>query len=258
MARLSAVLAGVAIASAVASIAAQTPTAELEVSFEVAAVKPADPDARVHSVDCHDPSSPISAAGRGRCSVHSVSLKTMIRYAYGFEEAYVRGGPAWMATEAYSVEAKAEDPLTSTADLKRMLQSLLAERFKLQLHFITQESTGYSLMIGKGPAKLKPGDPTAGEGGVHSALPPTETFRAKNTTLDTLARVLSRILSAPVQNRTGLSEKYAIDLSWAANDESPGPTLSTALQDQLGLKLEPTKIPVRVIVIDHAEKPTPN
>src|SRR5262245_8620631 len=96
------------------------------VTFEVATVRPADPDARVHSVDCHDPSSPISAAGKGRCSVRSASLKTIILYAYGVEELYIRGGPAWMAKEAYSIEAKAEDPMTNTADLKRMLQNLLA------------------------------------------------------------------------------------------------------------------------------------
>jgi uncharacterized protein (TIGR03435 family) len=182
----------------------------------------------------------------------------MILYAYGVQELYIRGGPAWIAKESYSIEAKAEDPMTSTADLKRMLQNLLAERFKLQLHFITQESTGYSLVIGKGPAKLPPGDPTASRGSVSSRVPPTATFTGKNTGLDTLARALSRTLSAPVENRTGLSGNYAINLSWAANDESPGPSLPTALQDQLGLKLESIKVPVKLIVIDHAEKPTGN
>ncbi len=233
-------------------------------TFEVAAVKPDDPDARVHSVDCHDPSSPISAAGRGRCSVRSASLKMMILYAYGLEErAYgveepIRGGPAWMATEAYGIEAKAEDPTTSTADLKRMLQNLLADRFKLQLHFVTQEFTGYALVIGNDAGKLQPGDSTASRGAVSSRVPPTAFFKGKNTGLDTLARALSRMLSAPVENRTGLSGNYAINLSWAANDESPEPSLPTVLQDQLGLKLESMKVPVKLIVIDHAEKPTGN
>jgi uncharacterized protein (TIGR03435 family) len=132
-----------------------------------------------------------------------------------------------------------------------MLQTLLADRFKLQIHRDHQDVQGYALVVAKNGPKLKPD--TSGD--EHGSLLPSGPFEweGKNVALSGLASSLSGFVGAPVVDRTGLAGRYNFTLRYA-----PRTALNPALQEQLGLRLEPMKTKIDVIVIDHAEKPSGN
>ncbi|HVZ84526.1 MAG TPA: TIGR03435 family protein, partial [Terracidiphilus sp.] len=137
------------------------------------------------------------------------------------------------------------------------LQTLLAERFHLALHRETRTIQAYVLETGKGGAKFEKDD--GGEGKTdagHGRL------NARNTSMDHLAEVLSRGMDLPVVNRTGLEGVFKLKLEWTPEKElsrpNAGPSIFTAIQEQLGLRLRSAKAPVEVLVIDRAEKPTEN
>ncbi len=167
------------------------------------------------------------------------------------------------------------------------VQSPLAERFKLQAHRETRKLSCYVLVIAKNGPKLQPSDPSKGQAGGHdsrtgaSSIVGTSTMHHTDAPVTVLVQELSRQLGVTVLNQTGLTGKYDFNLEYAresnggatipANQSgnpgrgdapysapSGGPSIFTALQEQLGLKLEATKGPVEVIVIDHIERPTEN
>jgi uncharacterized protein (TIGR03435 family) len=221
-------------------------------SFEVASIKPASPDEAGYS----------GADGRnGVLKIWNVSLKRCIGYAYKIPEDQVLGGPKWIDELSYDILAKADHP-AGDAELWTMLPSLLADRFKLQFHRETRAVSGYTLTVAKGGIKATPADPTrhsfgnGGRGFIDSGA----------SALSVLTIRLSALLGRPVIDMTGDNRKFDFHLRWTPDDAQTGadsaapdrPSLFTALQEQLGLKLESGKVSADVVIVDHAELPTEN
>jgi uncharacterized protein (TIGR03435 family) len=193
-----------------------------------------------------------------------VTLKRCVRGAYGVEEPRILGGPKWIDEARYDIEAKAAGP-AGDRELMVMLQSLLAERFKLAFHRETRALPGYALVVGKGGLKAKPSDPDADSRTSSSRV----SIEAAGCTMAHLALKLSEILHLPVADFTAVPGGFDFKLEWtvddmqatppaAAPDPASGPSIFAALQGQLGLRLESRKVPAEVLVIDHAEKPSEN
>src|SRR5215475_113864 len=200
-------------------------------------------------------------------TVSTSTLKRLIQNAYQLQPYEVAGGPAWFNDNlpAYDITGRAPDGLTPTADeVRQMLQALLIDRFKLVFHRETRELTGYTLVIGKNGPKLKA---TSGaRSGARISIGTVRRLEATNMSLAQLIGGLRADLNGPVVDQTGLDGRYDFQLEYiadplqanTANVNSTAPDLFTALQEQLGLKLESMKTNVDMIVIDHAEKPDAN
>ena len=224
-------------------------------AFEAASIKP--------SQDPPGSSSGITTT-KGRISARNVTLKRCVRGAYGVEEPHILGGPKWVDEARYDFEAKAAGPAGDT-ELEAMLQSLLAERFKLSFHRETRALSGYALVVGKGGLKAKPSEPDAGS----RTSSRWGVIEATGCNMAHLALKLSEVLHLPVADFTAVPGEFDFKLEWTSDDmQAPapdavpdaasGPSLFAALQEQLGLKLESRKVPADVLVIDHAEKPSEN
>ena len=199
----------------------------------------------------------------GTVNMRNVSLKTGIRWAYHVMDFQV-SGPEWLANERYDIMAKAAGPAPD-AELRLMLQTLLADRFKLAVHQQTKEMSAYVLIVGKNGPKFQE---SKEEG--DSVLAPdqkTMTVVVKRTPLSQLVEMLGNVLRAPVVDLTELKGRYDITLALAKYipDRSstepidPVSIITRGLQDELGLKIEPRKMPIDLVVVDHAEKlPTEN
>jgi uncharacterized protein (TIGR03435 family) len=216
-------------------------------------------------------------------SCTNISLKTLIGNAYGLRQDLISGGPGWANSTGFDVEAKVAgedvDAFKKLTPHQRnsLLKALLEDRFKLKLHNETKTLTMYELVIAKGGSRLKPGTemtpdadaPKTSEakklGGMISMGPGF--FTGQNLTITAIVNQLSNILHYTVTDKTGLTGNYDIELKWTpdeahppAGDASSDPAISifTAVQEQLGLKLQATKGPVETIVIDQAEMPSVN
>jgi uncharacterized protein (TIGR03435 family) len=200
--------------------------------------------------------------------ITSARLSHLIAIAYNVQIPSIKGGPEFVwGAERFDIEAKAENPSTATeAQLLAMLQNLLADRFRLKIHRETKEVSGHALIVAKNGPKLKAASPE-GKGVVRisgAAIYKFDFIERKNLDQNTiigekasmsqLANTLSNLPdNIPVIDKTGLTWFYDFKLAW-----EPGESLSSVLQEQLGLKLEAQKIPVEVLVIDFAEKPVEN
>lgn len=228
--------------------------------FEVASIK---------TVETNSGSSGINT-GHGRLDATNVTLQRCIIGAWGVGPNQIVGGPAWLTTDRFQISAKAAEPVDDDAVLNLMLRRLLADRFQLALHTETRTMQAYLLEVAKGgpnPAKLrKTAEPVpAGASTTTNGSNTQTSIDARQTSMDLFARVLARELRLPVVDRTGLSGDFDFKLSWtpdriraAAPADSDLPTIFTALQDQLGLRLRAEKAPIEVLVIDRAEKPSGN
>jgi uncharacterized protein (TIGR03435 family) len=221
-------------------------------SFEAATIKPAVPDAAGSSGE---------DGRQGTLRVYNVTLKRCIRYAYAIAEDQIVGGPKWLDDLRYDILAKADHP-AGEPELLTMLQPLLADRFKLAFHHESRELPGYALTAVKGGIKAPVSDPnrhSAGNGG-------RGFIDVVASPLSELTIRLSALLGRPVVDRTGDPRKFDLHLRWTPDDTRTGadsptpdrPSLVTALQEQLGLKLESRKVPVDVLVVDRAELPSDN
>jgi len=187
-------------------------------------------------------------------------LLDMIYTAYHVRPDQVVGLPGWVASEHYDLEATAGRAIT-VEQMRAMLQTLLAQRFQLQVHRETREIPMYSLVLGKNGPKFKqsevdetPQGSIMGDGVVmHMVV-------AKGTMAQLASRLSSNGAERPVMDKTGLSGIYSFKLNWVNDTAAAGelPSLAVALQEQLGLKLEAAKGPVEFIVVDHVEKPSAN
>jgi uncharacterized protein (TIGR03435 family) len=224
-------------------------------AFEAASIKP--------SQDPPGSSSGITTT-KGRISARNVTLKRCVRGAYGVEEPHILGGPKWLDEARYNIEARAAGP-AGDRELMTMLQSLLAERFKLAFHRETRALPGYALVLGKGGLRAKPSAPDAGS----RTSSRWGSIEASGCTMAQLALKLSEVLHLPVADFTAVPGEFDFKLEWTSDamqatppdavpDTASGPSLFAALQEQLGLKLESRKVPADVLVIDHAEKPSEN
>ena len=281
--------------------AAQSQTASVTPTFEVASVKPAQPPTGggMYVSNNGGPGTPSPE----RYTAENMDFAGLVMYAYDIKRFQI-SGPDWMRTERYNVNAVVL-PHASKEEFRGMLQNLLAERFALKVHWETREMPIYELTIARGGPKLeetKPDSPTDAEQAVAKSPPkpgrspdgfpplpegtapvmmtvstkdgPAIAMRGHDETADGIASTLSHQVNVPVRDATGLKGRYDFTLYWlirpirplisaASADpngsltpepDSPGPTLLVAIQQQLGLKLEPKKGAVPILVVDRVEK----
>jgi len=217
--------------------------------FEVASVKPVNPGKGPHGV-------PL-AVNHGRVTLDSATLRQIIGHAYGVQRVRVVNCPSWCDSEQFDVIAKAENPEAGQDQIRRMLQTLLLDRFKLAVHPEKREMQMYALVVAKNGSKLR--EAASDENGGLNDRPGQLVFQ--KTPMSSLAALLANILNTPVEDMTGLKRLYDFKLQ-VGGGAAPGTsdsldTLSSALEN-LGLELDSKKQPVDVIVVDHAERPSPN
>ena len=194
----------------------------------------------------------------GVVTLGNASLSDCLSFAYSVTTKDQITGPEWIFDKntRFDVVAKAP-PETPQNQLLEMLQTLLKERFQMALHTEQKEMTHYDLVIGKNGPKLKEATAGAAEARGTARLDGISSNRMQMTKL---AMLLSRMTRIPVLDKTGLTGFYQFDLKYAdevskTQSENPvGPSVFTAVQEQLGLKLESKKGPVEVLVVDHAER----
>lgn len=228
-------------------------------TFEVASVRPSDPNSRAFRFE--------ATADNGLRAI-GTTLHFLIRMAYDVEDFQLSGGAAWTRSERFDISATPADPNATDLDasstsperaerLRQRLRTLLAERFQLGVIEDTRDAPVFTLEQTKNGNKLNP--PTGDRGiGRNRGL-----ISAENASIPMLVKALSVALLRPVIDHTGLTGKYAFKLEWAeegapGEPEDTGVSLFTAIQEQLGLRLQSGKAPVPFISIDRAEQPSSN
>ena len=237
--------------------------------FDVASVKPSDRPSGSSTI--HGLPDSLTAGG---------TALRLIEYAYNLHDFQVTGAPGWLNTATWEATAKLDQPPTGWDTLsndarnviqRQRAQAVLAQRFALQCHFETKQLPVYNLVLAKGGAKpaLAPTPADAKKKGSFSTNGQNRANRmeANGVPIDALASNLIWSLGRTVINKTGLTGIYDFTLTYtsdpgagpsASDDAASGPTIFTALQEQLGLRLEPAKGPVPVLVIDSIQKPSEN
>jgi len=246
--------------------------------FEVASIKPNKSG---------DPNVMLMFTPNG-FSATNAPLREIIRLAYQVPEFQMSGGPPWINSERYDIEAKVDSSAAEQLrhldqdQHRQMLQSLLEDRFQLKVHQETKELPVYALLVGKNGPKLheaKPDDTypdgikdEAGVGRAGLMRMGPGRIKAQGLPMATVVRLLSQQLGRTVLDKTGLMGNYDIELQWTPDNipasmigpdgkptpEISGPSVFTAMQEQLGLKLESQKGPVEVLMINRVERPSEN
>ena len=205
----------------------------------------------------------------GKFSAQNAPLRILIALAYHVRPDFVTGGEGWLASERFDIVAKASQ--TAPPDeLRRMLQGLLAERFKLEIHSDQKLMPAFALLVGKTGPKLQPAEAgllTERRCRAGDPIPGQKHVVCEHMTMalmaDTLQEIATRDIDVPVVDQTGIAGAHTFQLAWtpavrsaAADPPGPaaGPTLFQAMEEQLGLKLESRKLPLPVIVIDKVER----
>lgn len=198
-----------------------------------------------------------SNGSKGQVLMVNQTLKRLIERAYSVKPFQV-SGPDWMENIRLDIAAK-YPPDTKSDDRSLMLRTLLEDRFKLAVHRESKDMPGYGLVVAKGGFKLKPVEPGGEE--EQSRGGTVQTLTAKKMSMAELADVVARRLGVMVADKTGIDGVYDFDLRWANEDESANgtdaagvPSLFSALQETLGLRLAPQKVPVEIVVVDHVER----
>jgi len=242
----------------VASLAAQAPAAP---SFDVATIKPTDPDYRAKFVNSPAP---------GVITFQGYTTADLIAFAFDADARIVAGVPKGLEPQTYDITAKsdaiqnpARPEVRQTA--RTMLLTLLAQRFRLAVHRETRQVPIYALRTVKGGHRMKAR--SEGDGGeAISVVFRGNTLPGRNAPMFVLATTLQRLVDRPVKDDTGLTGNFDFDLSWRPVDATgratvtdvDEPDLFTALQEQLGLKLDAETGPGEIIVVDRVEAPSPN
>ena len=203
---------------------------------------------------------------KGYYRLHNYTVKMLIGMGWGVNARDVIGGPAWIGSDRWDITAKMpaeyatrpREQFVNPQDpfLKKMIQTLLADRFRLVIHREAREVSGLALVVAKNGPKMTaaamPEEDDRLQGG-------NSYLKATNFTMKLLAQILSG-RGTPVVDKTGLTGGYDFELSWAPPNDTSGEksSLSTAVEEQLGLKLETAKIPIEAVVVGGAEKPDEN
>jgi len=238
-------------------------------AFEVATIKPTDPDTQgVY----------MRMQGVNRFIARGLTVKALVAAAYELAPRAISGGPAWTDYDRYDITAVTPGNLQPSLDEQMwMLRRLLADRFQFTFHRESRELPVYAITVEKGGPKLKPSAAAAGtlskltntvfqeeKGGVHILLP------ARSANMAQFAAMMQRaVVDRSVVDNTGLSGTYDFDLEWTPDESQFGgtlprsveptkPGLFTAMREQLGLRMEPTKGLVQTLVIDRIERPSEN
>ncbi len=235
-------------------------------SFEVATIKPSKPDEQRKG---------FLVRGR-RFQTINTSLSDLIGFAYGLHPKQVIDAPDWASKDKFDIDAQPDgEGAPSDKQWKAMVQKLLVERFKFTFHRDKKELSVYVLSVAKTGPKLtkSDGDPNGLPGLFFRAL---GALNARNATIGEFATMILQgtVLDRPVLDQTGITGRYDFTLNWTPDDSQFGgmgakippptdsatapPALYTAIQEQIGLKLDATKAPAEVLVIDHVEKPSEN
>jgi bla regulator protein BlaR1 len=254
-------------------------------SYKVTKFAPSKPSSKMQMIKMLFTPEGFSASG--------VTVKGLLVTAYKLEDNQISGAPDWMNSAKFDIEATIDEATAN--DLKklepeqrvlvaqRMLQTFLAERFKLKVHGESKELPIYNLVVAPGGAKLqeaRPGNLSAvgikgPDGQMHQGMmrlgPGSMEGQAIN--ISEIADLMSRQVGTKVVDKTGLTGRYDISLKWTTDESQPslvdngkspepspfsGPALLTAIQEQLGLELQPLRGQVQILAIDHAEKPSEN
>ncbi len=224
-------------------------------TFDVASVKPTGSEDGPSSI----------RPTTGLITAQNVSLRKIILGAYDIpdDRDYALVGPHWLATEHFDIQARFP-PGTPIPQVRLMMQALLAERFKLELHHETRQLPSYALVAEKSGPKIH-----SVEVGQPRTVSGPGRLQATRIPMQKLADLLARVMGQPVTDATGLTGVFDFILEWSpvasaeslagVSDPATGPSIFTALQEQLGLKLERRKGPVDLLVVDRMEKlPTQN
>jgi len=220
----------------------------------------------------------------GRLTFTRADLKTMIGIAYGVKKLDIVGGPSWLGSDRFDVSAITPELSLSTERYHDMLQAMLEERFHLATHRESRQEPVYTLLQSKAGKLLAPQPGTCTPAGPNAPPPTPQNLRCgtfnvtanhlegRKVTTKNLAAILINVLGRPVTDHTSYSGTFDVRLDYArestvfntptgadaANADPPLPSIFTALQEQLGLKLESQKGTVEVLVVDRAEKPSAN
>src|SRR5688572_11865256 len=264
----------------VVGVSAQAPDAST--AFEVASIKPAP----------NEPLRPVGQLSPDRFYRAPITLRHVISYAYGVQDFRIIGAPEWAASERWQVSAKAATAV-APLEMARLVQKLLADRFAMKAHMETRDLPIYSLVHARGDGRLGPQMNAAefdcepfltGERrpvdapvdqetgfsrcatrvGIGSGV---RTVRYRGVSSSRLAKLLSTAVNRVIVDQTGLRGSHDVDLTFqddtafigaGSRRQREAPSLFTALQEQLGLRLEPSRGPVDVLVIDSVERPMPD
>jgi len=214
-------------------------------AFDVASVKPCDESA---------PAGTMMQEKSASLFYRHINLLAVLRRAYNVDTQQI-DGPSWLGADCYDFQARFPEN-TPLPRLQQMLQSLLRERFALKAHMEQRELPALNLVLAKGGIKMKPSD--GGQLGYGPSRSPAGRRLTGKITIAVLAMNVSAVVGHPVADQTGLSGLYDLDLSFSVGDTSQNPDafppIETALQQQLGLKLEGAKARLDVVVIDSAER----
>jgi uncharacterized protein (TIGR03435 family) len=214
--------------------------------FDVASVKASHSDSERGAIQM----------AKGSLTITNAPLRKIVGAAFGIGEdrdAYSLAGPGWMVAERYDVAAKF--PAATSADqVWLMLQALLKERFGMRFHREMREAPAYVLVVGKDGLKARPA--AAGSAGGFNRR--SGHLESRSATMAGLADKLSQQSDRPVVDKTGVGGAYEFTLDWTPDDlqsdGQAGPSLFTAIEEQLGLKLEARKEPMEVVVVDYVER----
>jgi len=261
---------------------AQTPIVEEPnytptLTFDVATIRPAPPpDANFHVTVSSPPRS-------SHFEATNLPIKALLQIAYGFD-APVVGAPDWVANTFYDIRARSDEAadarlarLTNNEvrlEKRNAIRALLAERLGLKTHLETRNTSIYNLIAGKGGVKMQvvPPPPPPANGEAPPPPPPSDVqahgsqhgleFVGSNASMRVITGVLSSMVEAPVVDKTGLTGPYNYTLQigrqWSEGDPESWPSIFTAVQEQLGLKLEAAHESVPNLVVDQITKPTEN
>jgi uncharacterized protein (TIGR03435 family) len=197
------------------------------------------------------------------------TLEVLVMGAFGLlNDDQIEGLPSWADSAQFAVEAKMDEstavaleqlPLPDRIRAQdRMMQSLLADRFALKAHHESRERPVYDLVLAKGGSKLK--ETPSSVGSAYSVS--NGQLTGHGISIESLTFSITNLVGRVIVDKTGLTGRYDMTLNWTPDEEAgtstTGPSIFTALEEQLGLKLVSAKGPVDTIVIDHVEKPSQN
>ena len=229
--------------------------AQAPAAFDVARIKPYVPEGNAASEN-----SSTNVLPGGRLSARNVTVRKLIRNAFGVDDFQIAGAPGWIDSASYDIEAKTVGGTEITREnIPVLMRWLLENRFQLQFHRETQEMTEYALEAGKNGAKVKPNTGDSVPSLSTNSRSGIVTLKATKISMQDLAGTLRRQLGRAVEDKTGLKGEFDFDMTWSSDlaPEASGASIFTALQE-LGLRLVSIKGPVEIIVIDRVEKASDN
>ena len=238
-------------ASIIATIGAFAQSAIPLPRFEVASIKPSTINETGSRNDLSGPN----------VVFRNYVLRGILQTAFGVNQLALEA-PDWLGDERFDITAKVQDEKANMEQRRQMLQALLIDRFGLVFHLETKMRPGFALVVARSGPKIHP---VPDEGGHNNDNHPGKMQRLR-TTIDDFASAVSFILRQPVINETHMEGRYNVVLTYAPDygpDVPPGandgPSIFTAIEEQVGMKLEPRKVPVDVFIVDRCQKmPTEN